>query len=55
MFFNSLLLFIKTLTCTICTYSDFFLVSKLYSSGLKIMPLIWDHLRFMVSGNNGGF
>ena len=40
--------------CTVCTYSDFFLVCKLYNSSLKIMPLILDHLRFMASVDIGG-
>ena len=34
----------ESLICTICVYSDFFLVCQLYSSGLQIMPLISDHL-----------
>ena len=33
--------------CTVSIYSNIFLVFKLYSSGLQIMPLISDHLRFM--------
>ena len=34
----------ESLICTICVYSDFFLVCQLYSSGLQIMLLISDHL-----------
>ena len=34
---------------TVCTYSDFFLVCKLFKSGLQIMLVISDHLRFMGS------
>ena len=41
--------------CTVCTYSDFLLVCKLYSSGLQIMPLILDCLRFMANVDIGGF
>ena len=40
--------------CTVFTYSDFFLVFKLYNSGLQIMTLISDYLRFMVSVDIGG-
>ena len=32
-----------------------FLACKLYNSGLQIMPLISDHLRFMASADIGGF
>ena len=49
------LLFMESSICTICAYSDFFLVYKLYSSGLQIMPLVSDHLRFMASIDIGGF
>ena len=42
-------------TCTICTYSDFFLFYKLYKSGQQYMPLISDHLRFMASVDIGDF
>ena len=35
--------------CTACTYSDFFLVCKLYNSGLQVMPFISDHPRFIAS------
>ena len=39
--------------CTVCTYSDSFLICKLYNSGLQIMPLISGNLRFMTSVNIG--
>ena len=48
------LLFMESSVCTICTYSDFFLVGKVYNSGLQIMPLFSDHLRFMASVDIGG-
>ena len=41
--------------CTICAYSDVFLVSMLYNSGLLIMPLVSDHPRFMASVDIGDF
>ena len=37
------------------TYLDFFLVCKSYKSGLQIIPLISDHLRFMGNVDIGGF
>ena len=40
--------------CTVCTYSDSFLVCQLYNSGLQIMRLISGNLRFMTSVNIGG-
>ena len=40
---------------TVCTYSDFFLAYKLHNSGLQIVPLISDDLKFMASVNIGGF
>ena len=43
------MLFIESSICTVCTYSDFFLVYTLYSSGLQILPLIADYLRFRAS------
>ena len=49
------LLFMESSICTICAYSDFFLVCKLYSSNLQIMPLISDYLRFMASVDIGDF
>ena len=49
------LLSIKSSICTICTYSDFFLVCKLYSSGLEIILVISDYLRFMGSVGIGDF
>ena len=41
--------------CTICAYSDVFLVSRLYSSGLLIMFLVSDHPKFMDSVDIGDF
>ena len=41
--------------CTICAYSGFFLVCELYISGLQIIPLILDHLKFMASVDIGDF
>ena len=41
--------------CTICAYSYYFLVCNLYRSGLQIMSLISDHLRFMTSVDIGDF
>ena len=38
---------------TVCTYSDFFLVIKLYKFGLQIMLFISDYLRFMGSVDFG--
>ena len=40
---------------TVCIYSYFFLICKLYSSGFQIMCLILDHLRFMTSVDIWGF
>ena len=40
---------------TVFTYSDFFLVCKLYKSGPQIILFISDHLRFMGSFDIGGF
>ena len=51
----SVLLFMESLIHTVCTYSDFSLVWKLYKFGPQIMPLISDHLRFMGSVDIGGF
>ena len=55
------LLFMEKLIClylfsliSVCTYSDFFLVCKLYKSSLQIMHVISDHLRFMDSADIGG-
>ena len=39
----------------IFAYSDFFLICELSKSGLQIMPLISDHLRFMGSVDIGVF
>ena len=41
--------------CTVWTYSDIFLICKLYNSGLQIMPLTSDHLKFMARVDIGGF
>ena len=41
--------------CTAGTCLDFFMVCKLYKSGLKIMRLISDHLRLMSSVDIRGF
>ena len=56
------LLFMEKLIClylfsliSVCTYSDFFLVCKLYKSSLQIMHVISDHLRFMGSVDIGRF
>ena len=46
---------IGSYTYYFCAYSDVFLVCKLYNSGLQIMPLISDHLRFMDSVDIGDF
>ena len=40
---------------TACTYLHFFLVCKLYKSGLQIMLLISDHLRLMGNVDIGDF
>ena len=40
--------------CTVCSYSDFFLVCKLYSSDLQIVPVISNHLRYVASVYIGG-
>ena len=39
----------ESLIPTVCTYSDLFLVSKLYKSALQFMSLISDHLRLIGS------
>ena len=44
----------ESLVCTVCTYSDFFLVCKFYNFGQQVMPPILDHLRFMASVDIGG-
>ena len=36
------LLFTESSNCNVCTFSDFFLVYKLYKSGLWIMHYIWE-------------
>ena len=41
--------------CTICAYSDFFLICKLNNSDQQIMPLISDHLNFLTSVYTGDF
>ena len=41
--------------CTICAYSDIFMVCKLYNSGLQIMPLISDQLRLTAHVDIGDF
>ena len=41
--------------CASCTYSDIFPACKLRNSGLQIMPLIPNHLRFMANISIGGF
>ena len=48
------LLFIERSICTICAYSDLFLVCNLYNSGQKIMLHIPDlNLKFMASVDIG--
>ena len=50
-----LFLFMESSIGTVCTYWNFFLTCKLYNSGLQIMLLISDHLRFMASADIGDF
>ena len=45
----------ESLICTICAYSDSFLVWRLFNSGLQIMAPISDSLRFKSSVDIGGF
>ena len=40
---------------TVCTYyPEFFLVCKLYKSGLQVMPRFADHIAFIGSVDFGG-
>ena len=41
--------------CTICAYSEFFLVCKFYNSGQQIKPLTSDDLRLMASVDFGDY
>ena len=43
----------ESLISIVCPYSAFFLVCKFYNSGLQIMSLISEHLRFMASVDIG--